>query len=205
MFYIVGSLSDLCLCDRHCHWWVHCIVTKKTWFLRFVWYGLVFDHFGWKFISIYATLTHSYIQTHYFLCDYHRHEWVYHVDITKIRFSGLCYYVWFLFNSVKKLYQSTLHQTQQWTTSMFDINHVIPYSNHQKTRLYQGLADCCEGDLNSDTILPIQPSKTINYCDQLALAIVPDLKIFIWSITIFGLISRIALVQALYITCYVLV
>ena len=85
--------------------------------------------------------------------------------------------------------------TQRQTTAQFDINHVILLSDHQTPRLYQGLKYCCEGDCTANIICLIQPFQTIHYCNQLVLNIVPDLNIFIWSITIFDLILRIALVQ----------
>ena len=63
------------------------------------------------------------------------------------------------------------------------------------TGLYQGSADCCEGYRNSDIICLLQPSQAIRYCNQSVLAIVPYLNIFIFSIMIFDLISRIALTR----------
>ena len=85
--------------------------------------------------------------------------------------------------------------TQQQTTSPFEENPVISYSDHRTTGLYQGSADCCEGDRNSDIIPLFQPSQAIHYCNQSVLAILPDLNIFVFSINFFDLISRSALVQ----------
>ena len=85
--------------------------------------------------------------------------------------------------------------TQQRTTSPFDDTPVISYSDHRTTGMYQGSADSCEGDCNSDIIRLLQPSHEIHYCNQSVLAIVPYLNIFVFSITIFDLISRSALVQ----------
>ena len=80
--------------------------------------------------------------------------------------------------------------TQWWTKAPFDINHFISYSNRQTPRLYQGWADCCEGDCNLDIIRLLQPSQTIQYCNQSVLEIVPDLNIFVWTIISVDPISR---------------
>ena len=88
------------------------------------------------------------------------------------------------------------------TTAPFVITHVISSSNLQTPILYQGSDDCYEGYRNSGIIFLLQPSQKINYCNQSVLAIVPDLNILIWSIVIFYFISRSALVQFFYITCY---
>ena len=85
--------------------------------------------------------------------------------------------------------------TQRRTTPPFDITPVISYSDRQTSRLYQGSSDCCRGDRNFDIICLIQTSQTIHYCNQLVLAIVPDLNILVFSITIFDLISISALVR----------
>ena len=61
--------------------------------------------------------------------------------------------------------------------------------------MYQGSADRCEGDHKSDRICLLQPSQAIHHCNQSVLAIVPDLNIFIFSVTIFDLISRSALTR----------
>ena len=65
-------------------------------------------------------------------------------------------------------------------------------------RLYQGSANHCEGDYNSNIIFLLQVSHTIHYCNQSVLAIVPDMNKFVFIITIFDLISRNALVQFFY-------
>ena len=69
--------------------------------------------------------------------------------------------------------------------------------------MYQGPADNCEGYCSSDIIRLLQPSQTIHYCNQSVLAIVPDLNILVFSITIFDLILRSALVQFLYYVKYI--
>ena len=75
--------------------------------------------------------------------------------------------------------------TQIRTPSTFDITHVISNSDCKMPRLYQGSDDYCEGYRNSNIICLLQPSQKIHYCNQLVLAIVPDLDIFVFSITIF--------------------
>ena len=85
--------------------------------------------------------------------------------------------------------------TQQQTTAPFYDTPVISYIHHQTAGLYRGSANRCEGDLNSDIILLLQQYQTIHYCNQSVLSIVPDLNIFLFSITIFDLISRGALVR----------
>ena len=83
---------------------------------------------------------------------------------------------------------TTLRQYQgfyNWqTTAPFDITHVILYSNRRTPRLYQGSANCCERDHNSNMISLLQPYQTIHYCKHSVLAIVPDLNILVWSISI---------------------
>ena len=110
-----------------------------------------------------------------------------------------------LFNFYSTDYKFYIHLPciikQQRTTVPFNITHVISSTDLQITIQYQGSSDSCEGDLNLDIIRLLQPSHTIQYCNQSVLAIVPDLNIFVWSITIFDLISRSALVQFFYITC----
>ena len=85
--------------------------------------------------------------------------------------------------------------TQKLATAPFEDTSVILYSNHQKTGLYQGSADLFEGDRNSDLISLLQKYQAIHYCNQSALAIVPDLNISLFSITIVDLISRSVLVR----------
>ena len=74
---------------------------------------------------------------------------------------------------------------------------------HQKTGLYQGSADCCEGYRDSGLIRLLQKSQAIHYCNKSVLSIVPDLSIFVFSITIVDLILRSALVRfsLLYASC----
>ena len=85
--------------------------------------------------------------------------------------------------------------TQRRTIAPFDDTPVISSSDRRNTGLYQGSTNSCEGDRNSYTIRLLQKSHKIHYCDQSVLEIVPDLNIFVFSITIFDIISRSALVQ----------
>ena len=84
--------------------------------------------------------------------------------------------------------------TQRRTTVPFDITQVISSSDHQTTGLYPRSANTCEGDCNSDLIYMLQQYQAIHYCNQSVLAIFPGLNIFVFSITIFYLVSRITLV-----------
>ena len=85
---------------------------------------------------------------------------------------------------------------KQWRTKLpFDDTLVISYSDHQTTGLYQGPENRFEGDRNSDIICLIQPSQTIHFCNPSVLVISLDLNIFVFSITIFDLIYRSALVR----------
>ena len=85
--------------------------------------------------------------------------------------------------------------TQRQKTAPFDETSVVSSSNHQKTGLYQGSDDRIEGDQNSYIICLLRKSQAIHYCNQSVLAIFPDLNIFIFSITIIGIILRSALVR----------
>ena len=85
--------------------------------------------------------------------------------------------------------------TQRQTTAPFDNTPIISSSNHQTTWLYQRLANCCEEDRNSDIIRLLQPYQAISYCNKSVLVIVTDLNIFVFSIKIFDIISRSALVR----------
>ena len=85
--------------------------------------------------------------------------------------------------------------TQQRATAPFDGTPIIPSSDHLKTGLYQGSDDRCEGDGNYDLICMLQKSQAIHDCNQSVLAIVSDLNIFLFSITIVDLIYRSALVR----------
>ena len=75
--------------------------------------------------------------------------------------------------------------THQGVTAPFDDTPLISSSDHRKTGNYQGSANHCEGDSNSDLIYLLQKYQSIHYCNQSVLEIVPDLKIFVFSITIF--------------------
>ena len=85
--------------------------------------------------------------------------------------------------------------TQRQAKSRFENTPVISSSDHQKTGLYQGSENCCEGYHSSDLIRPLQKYQAIHYCNQSVFAIVLDLNIFVFSITIVGIISRSALVR----------
>ena len=64
----------------------------------------------------------------------------------------------------------------------------------KKTVLYQGSSDNCEGDRNPDIIRLLHKSQEIHYCNQSVLSIVPDLNIFVFSITTVDLIPRSTLI-----------
>ena len=106
-------------------------------------------------------------------------------------------------------YKTYIHlpcvNTQQITTEPFNITHVISCSDRQTTILCQGSIHCCEGDCRTNIIRLLQPSQTSHYCNKSVLSIVTDLNIFIWSIAIFDLFLRSALVQFFSITCYLFV
>ena len=91
--------------------------------------------------------------------------------------------------------------TQWQKTAPFDITHIISSIKRQTPRLYQGSTYCCEVDCNYNIICLIQPYHAIHYCNKSVFAIVPDLTIFVWSIMIFHITSRSALVQFFFITC----
>ena len=130
--------------------------------LRFVLFCLVIDHIVWKFIIIHAELTHSNEQQNHFHRDRHRHQWVYYVVLQKYGFK-VCVILFYFYSTHYKVY---VHLTyiikQQQTTSPFDSNHVLSSSDRQNPRLYQGSANSCEGDCNSDVIRLLQPSLTIH-------------------------------------------
>ena len=89
----------------------------------------------------------------------------------------------------------TCISTHRLTTAPFNSTHILSSSARQTPILYQESDDCCEGDRNSYVICLLQPSLKIHYCNQSVLAIVPDLNIFVFSITIFDLILRSTLVR----------
>ena len=80
--------------------------------------------------------------------------------------------------------------TQRWTTAPFPITNFISSIGHITQILYQGSVNCCEGYDNFNIISLLHPSQKSYYCIQSVLAIVPDLNIFVWSITILDLILR---------------
>ena len=71
---------------------------------------------------------------------------------TKIRFKACVISFHFYSNNNKVYIHLPCITTQRPKTSQFDITHALWYSDHQTTRLYQGSADCCERDFNSDVI-----------------------------------------------------
>ena len=84
--------------------------------------------------------------------------------------------------------------TQKRTTEPFDNTPVISPSNSQTIGLYQVSTNHCEGYHNYNIICLLQPSQAINYSNQSGLAIVPDLKILVFSIKCFDLILKSTLV-----------
>ena len=85
--------------------------------------------------------------------------------------------------------------TQGQTTAPFDDTSVVSSINHQNTGLYQGSADSFEGDCKYDLICLLQKFKAIHYCIQSVSEIIPDLNVFVFSITIVDIILWSALVQ----------
>ena len=98
-------------------------------------------------------------------------------------------FVWFRLISIQLIikviciYPASTHIRR--IKAPFNINHFVSYRDHRRPRRYQGSANHCEKDCNLDVICLIQQFLTIHYCNQSVLAIVPDLNIFVWSITIF--------------------
>ena len=107
----------------------------------------------------------------------------------------MCDIVWFYSTHFKFYIHLPSTNTQKRTTAPFDNTPVISYSDRLTTGLYQGSENCGEGDHNTNIIFLIQPSQAIHYCNQSVLVIVPDLNILVFSITIFDLILRSALVR----------
>ena len=114
--------------------------------------------------------------------------------LRKYAFKDCVIYFGFYSTHLKVYIHLPFISTQRKTTALFDNTPVISSSNFRRTGLYQGSDDFCEGDRNSDIIRLIHPYQTIHYCNQSVLVIIPDLNIFVFSITIFDLILRIALV-----------
>ena len=167
----------------------------KNTVLRFVRYRLVFDNLILKFISIYSTSAHSdKNSTIFFRISIVTGEFT--ILILKKNVFKVCVV---LFGFYSSHFKFRIHlpciNTQQQTTAPFDDTPVILSGNQWTEGLYQGPADCCEGDHNSDIIRLLQQYQKIHYCNQSVLAIVPDLNIFVFSITIVDLISRSALVR----------
>ena len=139
---------------------------------------------------IYVAITYRDEPKHHFHSDRPCHRWVYYVVLQKYGFI-VCVISFDFYSTHYKDYMYLSCINTQWqTTAPFNINHVLSYRDPRTPRLYQGSASHCEGDCNLDVICLLQPYLTIHYCNQSVLAIVPYLNIFIWSITIFYLISR---------------
>ena len=90
--------------------------------------------------------------------------------------------VWFFFfNSTH--YKLYIHIpciiTQRQTTATLHGNRVLSSCYRQTPIMYQESADHCEGDRKWDVIGLLHSSLTIHYSNQLVLAIVPDLNIFV--------------------------
>ena len=85
--------------------------------------------------------------------------------------------------------------THQQTTAPFNYTPIISSRYHQTIVLYQGSSHHCEGDHKFDIIMLFHPSHKMHYCNQSVLGIVLDLNIFIFSIMIFDLIFRSALIR----------
>ena len=98
------------------------------------------------------------------------------VCVISFVFYSTCYKVYIFLSCIN---------THRRTVVPFDITHVLSSSDRQTPRLYQVSADCCGGYRNSDVIHLLQTYLKIHYCNQSVLAIVPDLNIVVWSITIF--------------------
>ena len=162
-------------------------------FVFWLWCLKVYIHLRW----INTQLRKKHLLNHYRHC----HGWVYYVDTTKYGFK-VCVILFVFYSTHYKPYIH-LHciNKQRLTTEPFGITHITLSSDCQTPKLYQGSANCCMVDWNPNIIHLLQPYKTIHYCNQLVLAIVPDPNIFIWSITNFDLISRTILVQLFFITC----
>ena len=158
-------------------------------------YRFVFDHLVWKFISISAALTHSDEQQHNFIRGSHRRGWVYYVDTKKYSFKVGVILFGFYSTTYKVYIDLPCINTQRLTTSPFETTQVISSRDRQSPRLYEGSADRCEVDRNSNIIRLLQPFQTIHYCNQPVLAIAPDLNVLVWSIKISNIISRSSLVQ----------
>ena len=132
------------------------------------------------------------------------------VEFTLLMQQKYCFKVWmisFVFYSTHyKVYIHIIRiNTQIRTTSPFDITNVISSSDRQTPWLYQGSPNNCDGDCNYDVVCLLHTSQTTHYCNLSVLSIFPYLNIFVWSITIFDLILRSALVQLFSIMWYIYV
>ena len=165
--------------------------------------------YGWKICAISFWLWSSYLKVYIHLPCINTQRWTttpifFVIAIVTDEFAILILQnysfkvcvIFFCFNSTRfKVYiHLPVINTQRQTTASFNITPLISSSEWQTTGLYQGSADCCDGDHISNIICLLQPSQAIHYCNQSGLAIVPDLKIFVFSIVIFYLIFKRALV-----------
>ena len=160
-----------------------------------MWYCLVFICLILKFISIYHTSTHRDKKcTLLFLITIVTGEftililWKYCFRVCVILFGFYSFHL-------NIFIHLPWNNTQRQTTEPFKVNPVLSSSHRRKTGIYRGSENCCEEDRNSDILHLLQQSRATHYCNQSMLNIVPDLNIFIFSITIFDLILRIALVR----------
>ena len=148
----------------------------------------------WYFITFYFKLTNCAMEKSWMVksCN----------GEIKIRIGFFCFslrlnlFICFIFQHNIFTEDKSIHNIQYLTTHNKYSNqvYVIKPSDHQKTRIYQGSADFFEDYCNSDLICLLQKFQAIHYYNQSVLAIVPDLNIFVFSITIVTLISRSALV-----------
>ena len=77
--------------------------------------------------------------------------------------------------------ESSNSNKQQHHSTSLTCYHIAT-SEHQYCIM--GSDNRCEGDRNLDLICLFQSYLTIHYCNQSVLVIVPDLNIFVWSITV---------------------
>ena len=134
-------------------------------FSRFVRYRLVFDHIVWNFIYIYAAVIHSGEQQFFSSVVAILTGELTMLIIKKYGFKVCAISFNFCFNHYKVYIHLPCINTQQQTTSSFDITHVISSINCQTSRLYQRSANHCEGDCNFNIICLLRPYHSIHYCN----------------------------------------
>ena len=169
------------------------VLLLRKYVLRFVLFHLVFDNLVWKFISINAALKHSDEQQHHFLRDHHHHRWVKYVDNMKYGFKFFVTSFDLYWTHYKVYIHLPCINTQKKITISHHSRPIIKWP--QNTKTVSGIANHFKGERNSNMIYLLWPSQAIHYCNQSVLSIVPDLNIFVFSITIVDLISRSALVR----------